>query len=388
MKNKLLVFFCLMSAHLSAQDFKKIHSSAILIDTHNDILTQTIDYGYVMDQDLKGKTHSDLARWKEGGLDVQVFSVFCDGDKKNPYQYANVQMDSLDAVLKRNMGKIVKAGNSKELMKIVSQNKIAAMFGVEGGHMIENDINNIDSIYARGVRYMTITWNNSTDWATSAFDETFSDSLPFSGLTEFGKEVIQHMNKLGMLVDVSHVGEQTFWDIMQITNKPVIASHSSVRALCNHQRNLNDNQIRAIARNAGVIQINFYSGFLENSYMKKKDAFLERHAMEGDSLTTIGMAPDRRETFLFEKYAQEMDSLRAPFSSVIEHIDYIVKLVGVNFVGIGSDFDGIESPPKGLDDVTKYPLITEALLNKGYSEEEINKILGGNFLRVLKANEK
>jgi len=387
MKIKTAIISILFMQQLVAQSYEKIHSDAIMVDTHNDFLSKTTDYGYLFDSDLTGKTHSDLARLKQGGVDVQLFSVFCDGDKKEPYAFANRQMDSLDAVLKRNPHKIVKVANSKELYKAVKQHKIAAMFGVEGGHMIENDLDKLGHFYKRGARYMTLTWNNSTPWATSAYDEKFNTGLTHKGLTDFGKQVVKKMNDLGMLVDISHVGAQTFWDVIQTTTKPVIASHSSVYALCQHQRNLNDEQIKAIAKNGGVIQVNFYSGFLDNNYMKSKDAFIEKHTSENDSLIKSGMSADLSEAFLFDKYKNEVEPMRVPFSVLIDNIEYIIKLVGVDYVGIGSDFDGIESPPLEMDDVTKYPLITKALLEKGYTKQYITKILGGNFLRVLKANE-
>jgi membrane dipeptidase len=387
MKIKIGIIGILLVQQLAAQSFEKIHSDAIMVDTHNDFLSKTTDYGYAFDTDLTGKTHSDLARIKQGGVDMQLFSVFCDGDKKDPYAFANRQMDSLDAVLKRNPDKMVKVANSKQLYKAVKENKIASMFGVEGGHMIENDLDKLENFYKRGARYMTLTWNNSTPWATSAYDETFNTALTHKGLTDFGKQVVRNMNTMGMLVDISHVGVQTFWDVIQTTTKPVIASHSSVYVLCQHQRNLNDDQIKAIAKNGGVIQVNFYSGFLDNNYMKSKDAFMEKHSAENDSLIKGGQTADLSEAFLFDKYKNEVEPLRVPFSVVIDHIEYIIKLVGVDYVGIGSDFDGIESPPLELDDVIKYPLITKALVEKGYSKQDIAKNLGGNFLRVLKANE-
>ena len=195
------------------------------------------------------------------------------------------------------------------------------------------------------------------------------------------------MNEIGMLVDISHVGVQTFWDVINTTIKPVIASHSAVYALCQHNRNLNDEQIKAIAKNGGVIQVNFYSGYLDNNYFKAKDAFFKKHSTEIDSLIKTGMGNFKIEDLLFAKYKSEVEFLRAPFSSLIDNIEYIIKLVGVDYVGLGSDFDGIESAPLELDDVTKYPLITKALVAKGYSKQDITKILGGNFLRVLKANE-
>ena len=387
MKTKILIIILIFTQQVMAQSYKKIHDNAILIDTHNDILTKTVDWGLLMDSNLKGTTHSDLARWKEGGLDVQIFSVFCDGSKVNPYNYANLQMDSLDAVVKRNPYKMVKVATTKELLEAVNQNKIAAMFGVEGGHMIENDLEKLEVLYNRGARYLTLTWNNSTDWATSAFDETFTKDLSHIGLSDFGKQVIHKMNQLGMIVDISHVGVQTFSDVIRTTTKPIMASHSSVYALCKHQRNLNDEQIKAIAKNGGVIQVNFHPGFIDPSFEEKEKAFFENHNVEFDSLIKTGMDEWNVMDTLYHKYAEEANNMRPPLSMLIDHIDYIAKLIGVDYVGIGSDFDGINLTPQQLDDVTTYPLITKALIDRGYTQQDINKILGQNFLRVLNANE-
>lgn len=381
-----IICLCLVQA-AGAQAYLKIHNKAILVDSHNDILSEVTSKGVVMDQDLTGKTHSDLARWKKGGLDMQFFSVFSDGTQEQPFDFAMRQIDTLHAVAARNPGKIVEVADSRSLRKVVRQGKIAAMFGVEGGHQIEDDLNKIDSFFNEGVRYMTLTWNNSTSWATSAFDETFKTDLPRKGLTDLGKEVVRRMNKLGMIVDISHVGEQTVSDVLAVTTKPVMASHSSVYNLCPHQRNLKDDQIRAIAKNGGVIQVNFYSGFIDSNFMKRKTEFMTHHKQEADSLMSSGMKDHLVEGYLFNRYQAETNSMRAPFELLIRHIDYIVKLVGADYVGIGSDFDGIESPPLQLEDVTTYPLITKALLEKGYSRKDILKILGGNMLRVLKANE-
>jgi membrane dipeptidase len=387
-KIKLLFLSVFISHLIYAQSYQKIHRKAIVVDTHNDILTQVMERGVALDTDLTGITYSDLDRWKKGGLDVQFFSVWSDGNQANPFQFALRQMDTLDAVAKRNLEKIAEVSNSKELYKVVKQHKIAAMFGIEGGHQIENDLSKLDSLYKRGARYMTLTWNNSTPWATSAFDETFTKDLQHKGLTDFGRQVVQRMNALGMMVDISHVGKQTFWDVINTTTKPVIASHSSVYNICPHQRNLKDDQIKAIAKNGGVIQVNFYSGFLDSTYTRKKDIFFVKHKSESDSLSKSGMSENMVENYMFSKYRNEVQALRPPFSLLMQHIEYIINLVGVDYVGLGSDFDGIESSPLQLDDVTSYPLITKALVEKGYSEKDIDKILGGNLLRVLKANER
>jgi membrane dipeptidase len=301
--------------------------------------------------------------------------------------------------VRRNPARMMMVYNAVDLRTAIKQKKLAALLGMEGGHMIENDFNKLEALYKRGVRYMTITWNNSTDWATSAAYETAaSPNLPINretldsarkkGLTDFGISVIKKMNELGMMVDVSHLGEQSFWDIIKITNKPVIASHSCVWNLCPHRRNLKNEQIKAIAKTGGVVFLNFYSGFIDSTYEKKIAAFNKLHQVEIDSLVQKGNQKDYAGMIVAEKYKEEMKVIRPPLSVLIDHLDYIVKLVGADHVGMGSDFDGIEAPPLELNGVEDYPLITKALLERGYSKKDIRKILGGNFVRVFEANMK
>ncbi len=387
-KGILFITSIIFANSLQAQNYKKIHNKAIVIDTHNDILSTAIEKGYSFDQDLKGKTHSDLQRMKEGGVDVQIFSVWCDGTKQNPFAWANTEIDTLYAWANRNLDKMMIVQTANELMQTVKAHKLAAMIGVEGGHMMENNLSKLDSLFKRGVRYMTLTWNNSTQWATSAMEE-MHDSLLHQrkGLNDFGKQVVKHMNELGMLVDLAHVGEQTFWDAISTTAKPVIVSHSCVYNLCPVFRNLKDDQIKAIGKNGGVIHLNFYSGFLDSNFEKRNNAFLEKHKAERDSLIKSGKEQFFADDYLFSKYKDEVNAIRAPFSLLFDHLDYIVKLIGVDHVGIGSDFDGITSPPLQLDDVTDFPLISQELVKRGYSKTDIRKILGGNFIRVFKANE-
>lgn len=384
----LLLLLAFIPSFSNAQAYKKLHFKYIVVDTHNDLLSKAVDDNLTIDTDLSGQTHSDIDRFKKGGVAVQLFSVWCDGLKENPYAWANREMDTLDAVINRNPEKISLSGTPLLLKKAIKEKKLAAMFGVEGGHMIENNLDNLNRFYERGVRYMTLTWNNSTDWATSAWDETLkADSLTHKGLTDFGKQVVKRMNELGMIIDVSHVGEQTFYDAIAVTNKPVIASHSCVHALCPVPRNLKDEQIKAIGKNGGVIHLNFYSGFIDSSYDSRSDIFNEKHKTERDSLLKINPEQYFANEYLFKKYPEEVKSLRPPLSMLIDHLDYIVKMIGVDHVGIGSDFDGINSAPQQLDDVTNLPLFTKGLMNRGYSKKDIRKILGGNFLRVFKANE-
>jgi membrane dipeptidase len=383
----LFIFFQLS---LSAQAFRKIHSKAILVDTHNDFLSKAVGNHFAFDADLRGTTYSDLNRMKTGGVDVQVFSIFCDEHfgKGSAFAYANQELDSLYAVAGRNPNRMQIVYSYRELMKAVKHHKLAALSGVEGGHMIEDNLDYLDSFYKRGVRYMTLTWNNSPSWATSAADESKHLFIvtPY-GLNDFGIRVVKRMNELGMMIDVSHTGEKTFWDVIKYSTKPIIASHSSVYALCPVYRNLKDDQIKAIAKNGGVIQVNFYSGFIDSNYVPQLNHFLKLHETEADSLRRLKQPEYSVLDYLFARYKTELQSLRPPLSLLIDHIDYIVKLVGADYVGLGSDFDGIESSPQGLDGVEDYPKITEALLKRGYSKKDIYKILGGNFLRVFRANE-
>jgi membrane dipeptidase len=401
MQKKLTIISLLLCSYFlaSAQSYEKIHFNAIVIDTHNDIPTTAIEKGVSFDDSLKTKTHSDLQRMQQGGVDAQFFSIWCDGLKQKPYTWANREMDTVMAWVNRNPSKMMIATTVNDIKEAVKQKKLATLFGVEGGHMIENDLNKLEAFYNRGVRYMTLTWNNSTPWATSALDETAppksspegrtsEDSARKKGLTDFGKQVVKKMNDLGMLVDLSHVGEQTFWDAINTTTKPVLVSHSCVYTLCPHRRNLKDEQIKAVGKNGGVIHLNFYSGFVDSTFEKRSNAFTAKHKIEMDSLLKVNPEPYFMQVYLFEKYREEVKNMRPPLSMLIDHLDYIVKLIGVNHVGLGSDFDGVNSLPQQLDDVTAYPLITKALVERGYSKKDIRKILGGNFLRLLKANEK
>ncbi len=385
MKKIIICLLLIFPATFSfAQSWKKLHYNAVLVDTHNDFPSFAIEKHLSFDQDLSGKANSDLARAKKGGLDVQLFSIWCDGNRQNPYSWANREIDSVYEWVRRNPEQMMMVYSPEDLQKAVSEKKFAAMLGMEGGHMMEDKLDNLDKLYARGVRYMTLTWNNSTSWATSALDETTKkDSLPHKGLTDFGKQIVKHMNDLGMIVDISHVGEQTFWDAINTSTKPVIASHSCVYNLCPHRRNLKDEQIKAIGKNGGVIQLNFYSAFLDSTYEKKHNEFLAGHKNELDSLVKMGMVLEYATGVLEQQYAKETNAFRPPLSLLLDHLDYIVKLIGADHVGLGSDFDGCESTPLGLDGVEDYPLITKALKKRGYSNEDIVKILGGNFIRVF-----
>ena len=390
----LTLFLCATFSFLSAQNYKKIHKEAIVTDSHNDIISTCVESGYLFDSDLSGKTHSDLKRMKKGGLDVQVFSIFCGGEQKDPYNFANREIDSLYAWVARNPDKMMIVTNGKELDEAVKAGKLASMMGVEGGYMIEDDLTKLDNLFKRGVRYMTLTWNNNNSWATSAEYESGNQMVKGKvdttsqkkGLSEFGRQVVRRMNELGMMVDLSHVGEQTFWDAIKISTKPVLVSHSNAYTLCPVFRNLKDDQIIAVGKNGGVIDLNFYAAFLDSTAEGKLKAMNMRRAAERDSLRKAGLTNEAIRARIGKKYQKELDAIRAPFSLLFDHMEYIIKLAGIDHVGLGGDFDGISVTPQKLTDVTKYPLITKELVRRGYSKEDIFKIMGGNFIRVFKAN--
>jgi len=292
------------------------------------------------------------------------------------------------AIIHRNPDKIALATSASDVKRIVAQHKIAALIGVEGGHMIEDRLDYLDSLYKRGMRYMTLTWNNSTDWATSAVDETLhADTLSHKGLTAFGRQVVRRMNELGIIVDLAHVGERTFYDALAVTTRPVLVSHSSVYALDPVPRNLKDDQIRAVARNGGVICVNFYDAFLDPYFSHRLDSLVDAHPRLSDSLKQLYPETMDFQVHFLQALPEAAYQIKPPLSLLIDHIDYIAKLVGVDYVGLGADFDGAEAYPRDMDDVTCYPRITSALLQRGYSPADIRKILGGNVMRVLQANE-
>jgi membrane dipeptidase len=379
---------CVFTAFASiSQSASKIHSKAVLIDTHNDVLSSAIMDGIDISTRVN-EGHSDLVRWKEGGLDVQFFSVWTGDKARNKegyFQDAKAQIDSLNKLVNKNPDRMLLARTYKEVKKGIKQKKLVSLVGVEGGHMIEADLNKLEELYKMGMRYLTLTWNNSNDWATSAKDETELASLPRKGLTEFGKKVIQRMNELGIIVDLSHTGEQTFYDAIAATTKPVMLSHSSVWNLCPVFRNVKDDQIKAVAKNGGVICINFYSGFISRGYDARADYLSGYRRNFFDSLRATGKDSIEIRSAWRTFFRSEMKKMQPTLGELVDHIDYIVKLVGDDFVGIGSDFDGVSALPAGLEDVTTYPKITEELVKRGYSKKSINKILGGNVMRVMKA---
>lgn len=374
-----------------AQSNKGVHRRAIVVDTHNDCLSGQVLEGRDISV-LQTQGHSDYVRWKKGGVDIQFFSVYTGETPRSKlgfYHDALEEIDSLNRIVLRHPDKFDFATSYRQAKQKVHRNRVVAMIGVEGGHMIESDLSKFDSLINKGMTYLTLTWNNSTEWATSAMDESGAGkSLATKGLSDFGRQVVRRLNEKGVMVDLSHVGEQTFTDVLAITIKPVILTHSSVWNLCPVFRNVKDDQIKAVAKNGGVICVNFYPAFISKLFIetrkywegKGKDSVLiQWQNIEG---LNKQQALDRWKGLLTAELQKVMPGVK----EIADHIDYIVKLVGVDYVGIGADYDGIGFVPQGLEDVSTYPRVTTELKARGYSNKEIKKILGGNVLRVLKAN--
>lgn len=395
-KNIIFLLFIAVNLSAWAQSYKEIHKEAVVTDSHNDIITRIMELGkgYDFNSDLRGYTHSDLNRFKEGGIDLQVFSIWCDGDQTNPYQYANRQIDTLYQWIARNPDDMMLVTNSAELDRALKANKLGAMIGVEGGHMIENSLENLENLYNRGARYLTLTWNNNTDWSTSAEYESGQQQTngkttdtQKKGLSSFGIKVIKKMNELGMMIDLSHPGEQTFWDAIKTSTKPVLVSHSNTYAIAPVYRNLKDDQIKAVGVNGGVIDLNFYSGFLVDGNNDKVQELEHKMHLEIRKLTQTGMDYNEADREIHKKYKSEIDRIKPAFHVLFDHMEHIIKLAGIDHVGLGADYDGFDlTTPEKLEDITKYPLITEELVKRGYSKEDIFKIMGGNFIRVFRAN--
>ncbi len=365
-------------------NYLQLHYDALLVDTHNDFIWKVFDKGAVFGQ-LNGFTQSDLPRFRSGGLDVQVFAVWIPINKlSRSYSFVMSQIDRLKYIESENASDLEFAKNYDDIIRITNGKKICGLIGIEGGTAIEKNLDNIDTFFENGVRYIGLTWNNSNGISTSARDETERGKQ--GGLTEFGVQVVKRMNEVGMLIDVSHLSEAGFWDVMESTSSPIIASHSNCYSINPHFRNLTDDQIKAVAKNGGYIGVNFYDKFLDkdadmnrtlNAYQKYTAELDELNEKYGDDLIRYN---EERDKFLSDKNILGGTSIE----KVIDHIDYIKNLVGIDFVGIGSDFDGGITPPNELYDASTYPEITKRLVDKGYTSEEIKKVLGGNFLRVFK----
>jgi len=365
-------------------DYKSVHNKALVADLHSDTplrMKRGFDFSI---RDTSGCM--DIPRLQEGGVDLQVFACFVGTD--TPIDSCRLKVDelidTLDAQISRNPDNIEICRTAPEAEKIIAEGKIAAFIGIENGVAIANDLDNLQHFYGRGVRYMTLTHTASNDWCISS-----ADTAPaFAGLTDFGREVISEMNRLGMIIDLSHAAPSTVDEVLKITVDPVIASHSCVYSICEHDRNLTDEQIKAIAENGGMIAINFYTDYLSSECNLMTDSIWDAHREEIDSLKELykgdRSARYKAMRYIYDEIENAIAVLDINVGTVVDHIDYIVNLVGADYVGLGSDYDGVPWYPRGLEDCSMLPNITRELVNRGYAKKDIEKILGGNFMRVFR----
>jgi membrane dipeptidase len=370
-----------------AERAKKLHFSSIVLDTHDD----TTQRFFSKDYDLGKRNpdgHVDIPRMREGGMNAIFFSIWIDGRIMGPpaVQKALDQIDAVHENVRKYSKDMVFCRTAEEVRRAHAQGKIAALIGVEGGHMIGNDIRVLRTFGDLGVRYMTLSHFYNDEWADSSTDKPVHN-----GLTDFGKDIVREMNRQGIMVDISHVSDKTFYDALEVSKAPLMASHSSCRALCNHPRDMSDEMIKVLAAKGGVIQINYERSFIDQVY---KDAYDKAAGGVVAAMEKITKECAGEEACLDRKRKEFQDQMeasgalpRVSWERIIEHIDHVVKLVGPDHVGLGSDFDGANMPD-GMEDCSKLPKITEALMRKGYKDDDIRKILGGNLLRVMEQTEK
>jgi membrane dipeptidase len=391
-----LLIALLLAGTPGAPDAREVHQSALIVDGHMDTPLRLLDEGFDLGSDTPTtEGHVDLGKIRAGNLGGVFFSIWVD-PQAHSGRYAHRALRLIDAVyrqLERHPEQMVLALSAQDIgdARAGPQKKLATLMGIEGGHVIENDLGLLRDFYRLGVRYMTLTWSNTNEWADASGDIDNRKVKHHGGLTPFGVEVVREMNRLGMLVDVSHVSDKTFFDAVKVSRAPVIASHSSARALTQSPRNMTDEMLRAVAANGGVVMINFYSAFIDEEYRKthaaqtpaREAALAAVRARHRKSTPAVAMqayiATERQ-------WAEKLK--RPPLKSLIDHIDHVAKVAGVDHVGLGSDFDGITSTPEGIDSVADLPRITEALLERGYTPAQLRQILGGNFMRVFREAER
>jgi membrane dipeptidase len=377
------------NAPVNPKTAEAVHNSAIVIDTHADTTQRLVDENYDLADPLNGG-NLNFESAEKGNLGAEFFSIWVEPDLYKG-QYARRTLDLIDAVYQqaaKHPDKMRMAFSPADIEVAHRDHKLAALMGIEGGHSIDDSLGLLRDYYRLGVRYMTLTWSNSLDWANSSGDEG-KPGVPHNpdGLTPFGKQVVLEMNRLGMMVDISHVADDTFWAAIKTTKAPVIASHSSARAISNAPRNMTDDMLKAVAKNGGVVQVNYYSAFISQAYRDASIAQQPEVAKATEELKAKFKAEGKQMTYgdlekLQRQYADRIP--RPPLSALIDNIDHIAKVAGVDHVGLGSDFDGVSGQlPEGIDSAAGVPKITAALLARGYSAEDCRKILGGNLLRVF-----
>jgi membrane dipeptidase len=376
----------------TTQNWRAIHDSAIIIDTHADTPGRFVDENFDLAQDA-GTGYLDFNKIKAGNLGAEFFSIWVEPKafKGNEAKRALDMIDSVYEQARKHPDRMMMAYGTHDIVVAHREHKLAALLGVEGGHAIEGDIRILRDYYRLGVRYMTLTWSNTNDIGDSSGDMTDKNIQHHGGLTPFGREVVTEMNRMGMMVDISHVADSTFYQALELSKAPVIASHSSSRALTNAPRNMTDDMLKALAAKNGVAQVNYYCAFVSQKYLDTARQLGAQHDPDYEAVQALFIKPQTPEVVkqLAEAKAKLAPKLpRPPFSDLIAHIDHMVKVAGVDHVGLGSDFDGIDCSPLGLDSAADLPKITEALSQRGYSAADLDKILGGNLLRVFGEVEK
>jgi membrane dipeptidase len=371
-------------------DPAKVHAAAIVIDTHADTPQRFVDEHWDFTDPLNGgMLNYDSA--KKGNLNAQFFSIWVDPGQYAANASARRTLELIDGTLeqvRKHPDKLQLCTTPEQIIAGHKQGKFCVMMGIEGGHSIENSLGLLRDYYRLGVRYMTLTWSNTNDWADSSGDIDDDTVKHHNGLTPFGKQVVAEMNRLGMMVDISHVSDKTFWDVIEITKAPVIASHSSARALTSAPRNMTDDMLRAVAKNNGVVMVNFFPAFIDEQWRQAWNAQKPERQKAQDALEAEYKAkglpvPYAASDKIDREFAEKIG--RAPFESLINHFDHVIKIAGIDHVGIGTDFDGIPVPPAGIDSAADLPKVTAALMTRGYTAEDMQKLLGVNLLRVFAA---
>lgn len=359
--------------------------ASIVLDLHCDTPMLITDEGY----DL-GQRHDygevDIPRMREGGISGVFFSIYTPVSQSaaSAKQHSFEIIEAVVAEVGRHPGDLILGRRSEDIRRAKQENKIAIFMGLEGGHAIDSDLDVLRSQFQKGVRYMTLTHSSNTPWAGSSGDEDRS-----KGLTEFGREVVQEMNRLGMMVDISHVSDQTFFDTLETAKAPLVASHSSCRALSSHPRNMTDEMIEALAKNGGVIHINFYNEFLDARHRVYAPAYEDLSEKAAEVRKTFADDSKQRSIELRKLDLERVARTgRVPFERLLDHFEHAAKVAGLDHVGLGSDFDGVSAQtPEGMEDISKVPHLIEGLRARRFSDDDISKILGGNTLRVMKAVE-
>jgi len=376
----------------AATGWKAIHNSALIVDTHADTPGRFVDENFDLSQDA-GKGHVDFARIKAGNLGAEFWSIWVD-PKLYKGQEIKRALDMIDSVYEQarlHPDKMMMAFSTQDIKNAHSQHKLASLMGVEGGHALQGDIRVLRDYYRLGVRYMTLTWANTNELGDSSGDQNDKSIEHHKGITDFGRQAVREMNRMGMMVDISHVADRTFFQALTTSRAPVIASHSSSRAITNVPRNMTDDMLVALARNGGVAQVNFNCGFISQKYADREKQLEAEHDPDMEKINKLFLAEKTSENMkqLREALAAaEVKLPRPPLTDLIDHIDHMVKVAGVDHVGLGSDFDGVGCLPAGIDSVADLPKITEALYNRGYKAADLQKILGGNLMRVFAEVEK